>query len=92
MTCKTVISTPVVQVMVCTGDMELAWILGLCAEQEAEYAQWQLETDMAYALDDQMTLRDREPEFWDHRADTDPTWPPAELQGYQVYFPQVFRT
>lgn len=92
MTCKTVIATPEVQVVVCTGDMELAWIMGLCAEQEAEYQQWQLETELTYALDDQMTLRDREPEFWAHRVDTDPQhWPPLELEGTQVYFPQVFR-
>ena len=61
--------------------MELAWILGLCAEQEAEYAAHQLWVDQQMALDDQMTLRTREPELWSHRADTDPDWPPAELLG-----------
>lgn len=80
-----------VQIFVCTGDLELAWILDGCAEQEAEYEAHCLWVDQQMALDDQMTLRHREPEFWAHREDTDPHWPPPELQGTQMYYPQVFR-
>lgn len=90
MTCKTIAAGPKVQIIECSGDMELAWILSVCAEQEAEYREWQDWVDQQMALDDQMTLRHREPEFWAHRADTDPDWPPPELQGTQMYYPQVF--
>lgn len=81
-----------VQIFVCTGDLEAAWIADLCEQQATEHREWQNWVDEQMALDDQLTLRFREPEFWAHREDTDPQWPPPELQGTQMYYPQVFRT
>lgn len=84
MTCTHVIVTPSVQMVVCTlGVMELAWILGLCAVQDAEYLAWQDDTDRAFALDDRLTLHEREPEMFSARSDTDVSWPPVELESFE---------
>ncbi len=78
-----------IQIFVCKGDLEANWIAELCAEQEAEYAAWQAETDLAYALDDQMTLHSRESEMCGARASTDAHWPPRELEPFEECAPDL---
>lgn len=72
-----------ITIFVCRGDLEAQWIEGLCAQQEAEYRQWQEDTDRAYALDDQMTLHQREPEMCSAREAVDPHWPPSEIDPFE---------
>lgn len=76
-------SDPVIQIFVCRGDLEANWIADLCAQQEEEYREWQERVEREYALDDQMTLHSREPEMCSARADTDPDWPPLELDPFE---------
>ena len=80
MTCKTVVASPAVQIVVCSGDMELAWILSVCdmEGQEREHAEDMRLLDVAEVEDFQHVQAD----FCDLREDTDPWWPSHGLEPW----------
>lgn len=73
MTCKTVIASSTVQIIVCSGDMEMAWVLSMCGDMDAELAEHEHEMALADAEDFQHI----EVEFCALREETDPYGPPT---------------
>ncbi len=79
MTC-TFVTVGDVQVVTCTGDMELAWILSMCdmEGQEREHAEEMRMLDVGDALEFQHV----QAEFCDLREAVDPYWPPRDLEPW----------
>lgn len=46
--------------------------------------------DLEQCIGEDMTLHDREPLFFEMREETDPYWPPRELDIDEVVEPEVF--
>lgn len=75
--------TPLVIQIFCCGDVEAAWHEQLAAQCEEDYRIWQEECRIADAKNDQLTLHNREPEFYSARTGTDGYWPPPELDAFE---------
>jgi len=73
----------------CYGDLEERYWDMLAKQQEAEYEVMLAEWERERAVEDNETLRGREPGFWEERAETDPYWPPPEVDAYEVQEPEV---
>lgn len=59
------------------------------AELEARCDAAEVEYDHERDLDDVATLQSREPLFFEERAETDPHWPPPELDQFEECEPDA---
>lgn len=73
----------------CYGDLEARYFAMLAAEQEAEYEALREAWELEWSQEANATLFDREPEMWAHREDTDPDWPPPEVDPFEVQYPEI---
>lgn len=64
---------------------EVGYIRSIIERSERE----QEEQDREEGIAQDRTLRTREPELWSARADTDPHWPPPEVDDIEVQEPEI---
>lgn len=69
----------------CFGDIEARWFAHLAEESERDWEGH--EDEMSHEAN--ATLYDREPELWSARADTDPYWPPPEVDPFLLQAPEL---
>ena len=74
---------PRITICMCNPSEE-AWFERLAIEYERECE----EHDLEQCVVEDMTLHEREPVFFEVRAEADPYWPPKELDHFEEVEPE----